>query len=130
YRARSADELAEAVATARELDLPWVLLGKGANVLVGDRGVRGLVIRSEGGAIGFLDERRVRADAGVETYIDLIEATVSRGLGGLHHYVGIPSTVGGAIWQNLHFLSPAPQRERTCFIAEVVAGADILTQEG
>jgi UDP-N-acetylmuramate dehydrogenase len=51
-------------------------------------------------------------------------------LGGLHHYVGIPSTVGGAIWQNLHFLSPAPERERTCFIEEVVEAADLLTEEG
>jgi UDP-N-acetylmuramate dehydrogenase len=130
FRARSADDLAEAVTAARELGVPWVLLGKGANVLVGDRGVRGLVIRSEGGRIERLDDVRVRADAGVETYMDLIEATVSLGLGGLHHYVGIPSTVGGAIWQNLHFLSPAPERERTCFIAEVVEGADLLTAEG
>ena len=48
----------------------------------------------------------------VQPYVELIEATVSRGLGGLHHYVGIPSTVWGAVWQNLHFLSPAPERER------------------
>jgi UDP-N-acetylenolpyruvoylglucosamine reductase len=60
----------------------------------------------------------------------LINETVARGLGGLHHYVGIPSTVGGAIWQNLHFLSPPPDRERTCFIEEVVESAEILTAEG
>ena len=48
----------------------------------------------------------------------------------LHHYVGIPSTVGGAVWQNLHFLSPPPERERTMFIEEVVEGASILTEEG
>ena len=99
-------------------------------ILVGDRGVRGLVIRNEVQGIDFLDGGRVRAGAGVDIYVELIDATVSHGLGGLHHYVGIPSTVGGAIWQNLHFLSPAPERERTCFIAEVVEGAEILTQEG
>ena len=130
YRARTPDELATAVSAARELEIPWVLLGKGANILVGDRGVRGLVIRNEVAGIDFLDARRVRAGAGVETWMELIDATVSRGLGGLHHYVGIPSTVGGAIWQNLHFLSPAPARERTCFIAEVVEGAEILSAEG
>lgn len=130
YRARTPEELATAVTAAREAEVPWVLIGKGANVLVGDRGVRGLVIHNEVGGIEILDEGRVRAGAGVPTYNDLIEATVSRGLGGLHHYVGIPSTVGGAIWQNLHFLSPAPERERTCFIAEVVEGAEILTEEG
>jgi UDP-N-acetylmuramate dehydrogenase len=52
------------------------------------------------------------------------------GWSGIEHYVGIPSTVGGAIWQNLHFLSPAPERERTMFIAEVFESCDILTEEG
>ena len=130
YRAHTPEELAEAVALARECGIPHVLLGGGANILVADRGVRGLVIRSEVGGIDFLDKVRVRAGAGVETYVDLIEATVARGLGGLHHYVGIPSTVGGAIWQNLHFLSPAPERDHTCFIEKVVESADILTEEG
>jgi UDP-N-acetylmuramate dehydrogenase len=130
YRARTEDELAEAVVTARWLGVPHFLLGLGANILVADAGFRGFVIRSEVGGVRFSDDAKVTAGAGVQTFIDLINATVSRGLGGLHHYVGIPSTVGGAIWQNLHFLSPPPERERTCFIEEVVESADILTQEG
>ncbi|MEX1182807.1 MAG: UDP-N-acetylmuramate dehydrogenase [Gemmatimonadota bacterium] len=130
YRARTADELAAAVSAARELGIPSFLLGLGANILVADAGFRGLVIRSEVGSIEFLDDVRVRAGAGVHTFMALINETVSRGLGGLHHYVGIPSTVGGAIWQNLHFLSPPPERERTCFIEEVVESAELLTEEG
>jgi UDP-N-acetylmuramate dehydrogenase len=130
YRARTPDELARAVQVAREAGVPYVLLGRGANILVGDRGVRGLVIRSEVGGVDFLEGHQVRAGAGVETYPDLIDATVARGLGGLHHFVGIPSTVGGALWQNLHFLSPAPERERTVFIEEVLESAELLTQEG
>jgi len=130
YRARTPDELAEAVLAARELEVPFFLLGLGANILVGDGGFRGLVIRNEVRGIEFLDDVRVRAGSGAKVYIDLIHATVSRGLGGLHHYVGIPSTVGGAVWQNLHFLSPPPERERTMFIEEVVEGATILTEEG
>jgi UDP-N-acetylmuramate dehydrogenase len=110
--------------------VPYFLLGVGANILVGDKGFRGLVIRSEVGGIDFLDDTRVRAGAGVEVFHDLIEATVSRSLGGLHHFVGIPSTVGGAIWQNLHFLSPPPERARTCFIDEVVESCEILSEEG
>ncbi len=174
YRARTADELATAVLAARELELPHFLLGTGANILVGDRGfrgvvirrqvlrlvhdaemtgrdhvvdrvllqrpgewldachgvLRGVVIRCEVGGIEFLDDVRVRAGSGVQTFPDLIVASVARGLGGLQHYVGIPSTVGGAIWQNLHFLSPPPERERTCFIEEVLESAEILTEEG
>jgi UDP-N-acetylmuramate dehydrogenase len=130
YRARSADELAAALRVARELEIPYFLLGLGANILVGDGGFRGLVIRNEAKGVEFLDESRVRAESGVVVYHDLIQATVDRGLGGLHHFVGIPSTVGGAIWQNLHFLSPAPERERTVFIEEVVEAATVLTKEG
>ena len=130
FHARTPDDLADAILAARDLGIPYFLLGRGANVLVGDRGFRGLVIRSEVGGTDFLDDGRVRAGAGVETYPDLIEATVSRGLGGLHHFVGIPSTVGGAMWQNLHFLSPAPERARTVFMEEVVESAEILSEEG
>lgn len=130
YRARTPDELARALLAARHLEIPTFLLGLGANILVGDRGFRGLVIRDEVGGIDFLDEGRVRAGGGVKVYPDLIQATVVRGLGGLHHFVGIPSTVGGAIWQNLHFLSPPPERERTVFIEEVVDEVEILTAEG
>jgi UDP-N-acetylmuramate dehydrogenase len=130
FHARTPDALVDAILAARDLGVPHFLLGKGANVLVADRGFRGLVIRSEVGGTDFLDGDRVRAGAGVETYPDLIEATVARGLGGLHHFVGIPSTVGGAMWQNLHFLSPAPERARTVFIEEVVEAAEILTEDG
>jgi UDP-N-acetylmuramate dehydrogenase len=130
YRARDTDELAAAILVARELEIPHFLLGVGANILVGDGGFRGLVIRNEAREIEFLDDTAVRAESGVEVYHDLIQATVARGLGGLHHFVGIPSTVGGAIWQNLHFLSPAPERERTVFVEEVVESCEILSEEG
>jgi UDP-N-acetylmuramate dehydrogenase len=130
FRARSADDLVNAVTAARDLELPYFLLGQGANILVGDKGYRGLVIRSELRGIEFPDDTRVRAAAGELVFPDLIVATVTRGLGGLQHYVGIPSSVGGAIWQNLHFLSPPPERERTCFIEEVLESCEILTEEG
>ncbi len=130
YRAGTPDELVRVIEAARELGIPHLLLGRGANVLVGDGGYRGLVIRSGMSGTDFLEGNRVRAAAGVETFPDLIVDTVRRGLGGLHHFVGIPSTVGGAMWQNLHFLSPAPERERTVFLEEVVESAEILTEEG
>ena len=61
---------------------------------------------------------------------DVIRAAVARGLSGLEHYVGIPSTVGGAVWQNLHFLSPAPARERTMFIQDVTESVELLAPSG
>src|SRR6476619_4515834 len=46
FEATSADALANAFLAARELDVPYFVLGLGANVLIGDRGFRGLVIRN------------------------------------------------------------------------------------
>ncbi len=130
YRARSAEDLRFAVTTAREMGVPRFVLGRGANVLFGDRGFRGVVIRCEIATLEFLGDGRVLAGAGLDTFPDLIDASVARGLGGVHHFVGIPSTVGGAVWQNLHFLSPAPKRERTVFWEEVMEGATILAPSG
>ena len=129
YDATSADDLASAITTARSVGTPFFVLGLGANVLVGDRGFRGLVIRNTAAQLEFPSANAVRAESGL-VMAELIRITVARGLSGLEHYVGIPSTVGGAVWQNLHFLSPAPDRERTMFIADVVESVELLTAVG
>ena len=129
FRAKSPEELIEVLSIAQEMGLPYFLMGKGANLLIGDRGFAGLIIICEISGIDFLGEGLVRVGAGVETYPNLITATVDKGLSGLHHFVGIPSTVGGAMWQNLHFLSPAPTRSRTIFIEEFVENATIFSEE-
>jgi UDP-N-acetylmuramate dehydrogenase len=128
YEADTADDLAHAIVTAREAQVPYFVLGLGANVLIADKGVRGLVIRNVATHSVFHDDGRLWVESGA-VMSKLIPEAVRRGWSGLEHYVGIPSTVGGAIWQNLHFLSPAPERERTMFIAEVFESADLLTQE-
>jgi UDP-N-acetylmuramate dehydrogenase len=125
----SADDLALAVSAARELGVPRFVLGLGANILVGDKGFRGLVIRNVAHHERWSEDGKLWVESGA-VMRDLISESVHRGWSGLEHFVGIPSTVGGAIWQNLHFLSPAPERERTVFIAEVFDSCDILDSEG
>jgi UDP-N-acetylmuramate dehydrogenase len=129
YDATSADDLAGAVTAARDLGIEYFVLGLGANILVGDKGFRGLVIRNTSHHLKFFDDGRLWVESGA-VMAKLIPLAVERSLSGLEHYVGIPSTVGGAVWQNLHFLSPAPARERTMFIAEVFESADLLTHDG
>ena len=129
YDALSADDLANAVVSARLAGVPYFVLGLGANILVGDRGFRGLVIRNAARGIRYDSSGGVWCESGV-IMRDLIAETVRRGLSGLEHYVGIPSTVGGAVWQNLHFLSPGPERARTMFIEEVFESAELLAIDG
>jgi UDP-N-acetylmuramate dehydrogenase len=131
FEATSADALANSVLAARQLDVPYFVLGLGANVLIGDRGFRGLVIRNTAAGHEFReqgDSCLLWTESGAVVK-NLIQESVSRGWSGLEHYVGIPSTVGGAVWQNLHFLAPAPARERTMFIAEVFDSCEILSEE-
>jgi UDP-N-acetylmuramate dehydrogenase len=129
YAAYDADDLARAILAARETGVPHFILGLGANILVGDKGFRGLVIHNRARHFEFDGDGRLRAESGA-IVADIIPEAVRRGLSGLEHYIGIPSTVGGAVWQNLHFLSPAPARERTMFIEEIFESCELLTQDG
>ena len=129
--ARTANELAKSISIARQLKIPFFLLGLGANILISDLGFRGLIIHNKATGMEIdVESRQIRVESGAIVYPDLIEMAVSHNLSGLEHYVGIPSTVGGALWQNLHFLAPPPARERTMFIEEVVLEAEILDEEG
>ncbi len=130
YDATSADELASAITVANKLAMPWFVLGTGANILVGDRGVRGLVIRNMATKHSLSEITGVLSAESGAVVQDLVLDSVRKGWSGLEHYVGIPSTLGGALWQNLHFLSPAPERERTMFISEIFVSCDILSEEG
>ncbi len=129
YTTTSADDLAEAILAARAAELPFFVLGLGANILVGDGGFRGLVIRNSAARRGWAEGGILRAESGAVMQ-DLVLESAQLGWSGLEHYIGIPSTVGGAIWQNLHFLSPAPDRDRTMFIADVFESCEILSAEG
>jgi UDP-N-acetylmuramate dehydrogenase len=128
YSTRTSDDLAQAVLAARELQVPYFVLGLGANILVGDGGFRGLVIRNHASHFRFSDTGELWVESGA-VVAELIPEAVERGWSGLEHYVGIPSTVGGAVWQNLHFLEPEPDRKRTMFIADVFRSCEILSEE-
>lgn len=118
----SARELEKAVRAARADEVDWFLLGTGANILIGDGGWRGLVIHNQSDHIS-VDGERITAESGA-VFADLITLAAEHELSGLEHYAGIPSSVGGAIWQNLHFL--APDRQSTMFIESVVETARVL----
>lgn len=99
---RSAAEVVGALALAHAHGVPVTMLGGGSNVLVADRGVRGLVLRPRGGDIVLEADRRVRADAAV-TINGLVRWTIGRGLAGLEAWAGTPGTVGGGVYGNAHW---------------------------
>lgn len=117
-------ELTTAIKEARKQKTPYFILGTGANILIGDKGFRGLIIKNEANNFSF-DNGLLSAESGA-TIENLINECVRRNLSGLEHFVGIPSSVGGALWQNLHFLSP--DRKSTLFIGDILHSAEILNE--
>lgn len=99
---RGADEIRRIMAIGRRAGVPVTVLGGGSNVLVADRGVRGIVMRVHGGDVSAPDSDHVRADAGV-TINGLVRWTIGRGFSGLEAWAGTPGTVGGAVHGNAHF---------------------------
>jgi len=92
---RSPEDLAAAFRAARECDLDVRILGSGANLLVRDEGVRGVVVR-----LTHLNRRDgLHVQAGYN-FSRLVKETAAEGLGGLECLAGIPAHVGGAIRMN------------------------------
>lgn len=101
---RNEQEMVEALKIARAAGVKVTVLGGGSNVLISDRGVRGLVIRPKGGTVTPVGDQLVRADAAV-TINGLVRWTINRGYAGLEAWAGTPGTVGGAIYGNAHWKS-------------------------
>lgn len=97
--AANAKELKSLVAAARKWGLPITILGGGANVLVSDAGLRGLVIVNKAKRIEFREDAQVWCESGT-VLPTLARECVARGLAGLEWAVGVPGTVGGAVVGN------------------------------
>lgn len=93
------DELVQAVCLAREAGVPWRVFGSGTNVLVGDGGVRGLVIVNRCAGFSVADDGTLRAESGA-LLSQVARAVSAQGWAGLAWAVGIPGTVGGAVVNN------------------------------
>jgi UDP-N-acetylmuramate dehydrogenase len=118
--AHNAFELRALVRFARARALPHTLLGRGSDLVISDRGIRGLVIqvRAEGSRV---EGDRYTCEAGVPMARAATE-TQKAGLSGLEFGLAIPGTVGGAVWAN------AGAHESD--IASILVAADVLQADG
>ncbi len=115
------DELREATALARRAGVPWRVLGSGTNVLVADRGIRGLVLINRCNRYELTDDGALCAESGA-LLTDVARAASSQGWAGLAWAAGIPGTVGGAAVNNAGAYGGA--------MADVVRSATVLADEG
>ncbi|MEW5700801.1 MAG: UDP-N-acetylmuramate dehydrogenase [Candidatus Zixiibacteriota bacterium] len=120
FAAQTRDDLVAALRLARGADIPLTLLGDGSNVLISDRGVRGLVVHNRAGRI----ERRgddIYCESGA-LLADLVERSGDEGLTGMEFATGIYGTVGGAVFGNAGAYGKS--------MADILAWVEVLTTEG
>jgi UDP-N-acetylmuramate dehydrogenase len=97
----STEQLQTALKRCCENDLPVWILGNGSNLLVGDKGVRGAVVKLGGEAFSKYDFKETTLTAGAAVDLQkLVQESVKKGLGGLESLAGIPGTAGGAVKMN------------------------------
>ena len=103
----AADRLAEArdrhslialLNIARQAGVPAFVLGNGSDLVVADRGIRGLVIRNRAREATIVDDL-LTADAGSPMAM-LVKRCTAEALTGLEFGISIPGTLGGAVWAN------------------------------
>ncbi|GIP36392.1 UDP-N-acetylmuramate dehydrogenase [Paenibacillus sp. J2TS4] len=93
-------QLLETIRIVREHNLPWFVLGKGSNLLVTDKGIRGVVIKL-GEALNYarFEDNLIYAGAAF-SLIKLSVMAGRQGLAGLEFAGGIPGSIGGAVYMN------------------------------
>jgi UDP-N-acetylmuramate dehydrogenase len=102
---RTADEFQQALAYAQQHNLATFILGAGANILISDAGFNGLIIHPKMVDITQRKENGtayVTAGAGVQMS-DLITYCLNNTITGLEEFSGIPGTIGGSVYINLHY---------------------------
>jgi UDP-N-acetylmuramate dehydrogenase len=119
------EKAAALVRWCAEQRIPLTLLGGGSNVIVSDAGVPGVVVKllNDTFEVGAVADglTTVLAGAGLKTAL-LVKQTVDVGLSGLEFFLGVPGTLGGAVYNNAHYLKD--------LISAHINRVEILTRDG
>ncbi len=101
FKAETEQDLVKAVKVARKNKLPFFILGGGSNVLILDKGYKGLVINFQFSNSQSFNFKKNRISAcGGKKLENLVNFTVKSGWSGLEWAAGLPGTLGGAIRGN------------------------------
>lgn len=117
----SAEELVLLLQCCREEGLPYTLLGGGANILVADRGIRGMVIQTSGLSEIQQMENRLMIQAGCDVS-RASEYARDHSLQGLEWIYRMPGSLGGALWMNARCYGSE--------MAEILDSVRVITPQG
>ncbi|NMO94775.1 UDP-N-acetylmuramate dehydrogenase [Paenibacillus lemnae] len=94
------EQLAELLSTLHKAQIPWIQLGRGSNMLISDKGIRGVVIKLGEGFDEASFNGEVAFAGGSMSFVKLSVLAGKEALTGLEFAGGIPGSVGGAVYMN------------------------------
>lgn len=131
FEAVTVDNLVKAVGIARKHGVAFFVLGGGTNLIISDKGFRGLVIRNKTSNIqpvklkgtSSVDAVYIKVESGVQVN-RLVRYALNEGLARLEYFLGQPGTVGGAMWINAHNMWAGRK-----FFGDNVVEAEVLDKQ-
>ena len=103
FKAQTKQDLIKVLKVAKKINLPFFILGGGSNLLVSDKGYKGLVIKvkSQKSKVKISSQRSkiIEIESGA-LLNKIVTLALKNNLTGIEWAVGIPGTIGGAIWGN------------------------------
>ncbi len=130
------DDIVKAVNVAKQLELPLFVFGGGSNIVVADHGIKGLVVKNNCRKFDIMtmsgrvknqkidvDKALVYAQSGV-IMNRLVRFTIEQGLEGLEYQLGLPGTVGGAVYMNSNY------PRKGAYVGDFVFRVKLVTRSG
>lgn len=118
-------QIAAVVKFCHQHDIKLTVLGSASNVVISDQGVSGLILVPAGKdfSVAAQDQKQivVQAESGLETS-KLVRRSAKVGASGLEPFIGVPGTVGGAVYNNAHYHQK--------LIGNVVSRVEVVNPEG
>ncbi len=136
FAAETIEDLVNAVTAANAVGISLFIFGGGSNIIVADKGIKGLVVKNNCRRFGIIsmigkiknqkidvNKALVYAEGGV-IMNQLVRYTIEQGFSGLEYQLGLPGTVGAGVFLNSNF------PKKSAFVGDAVYKVKLITREG
>ncbi|OGK16028.1 UDP-N-acetylenolpyruvoylglucosamine reductase [Candidatus Roizmanbacteria bacterium RIFCSPLOWO2_02_FULL_37_19] len=133
FEAKTDEDIINAIQTASNLNIPFFVFGGVSNVVVSDKGMKGLVIKNQVMYKEIAEDRSghviLKVSSGY-SMTRLAKETADEGWSGLEYHVGLPGTLGGALYMNSKwYINPGKNRQEV-YVGDPLVRAGLVTRDG
>ena len=115
------DQVAKLIKFCSQNQIKVTLIGGASNLLIDDQGIKGVVLKITADRFTQINEIQIQAEAGIKMS-QLVKKSLDLHLTGLEYFLGVPGNLGGAIYNNAHYLQD--------LIGKHVIQVETISQQG